>query len=91
MSDCREDQEQHIRSKQDQTRTAGDQRDLTTSISYETKGILVTGLSEKSTNDALSNYMELMTGEDVERVTFLGKGRAVVDTSGLPGKISRVT
>ena len=58
---------------------------------HDSKSVLVTGLSEKSTTDALWNYMELMTGEDVVKVTFLGQGRAVVDTSGPPGNISHVT
>ena len=72
-------------SRKDQMRTHGNQKDPSPMQLFEAKGILVSGLSEKTTTDALSNYMELMTGVDVERVTFLGQGKAVVDTSESPG------
>ena len=65
--------------------THGNQEDPSPMRLFEANGILVSGLSEKTTTDALSNYMELMTGVDVERVTFLGQGKAVVDTSESPG------
>lgn len=57
---------------------------------YEPKLILVTGMRDTTSQDALSNYMELMASDDVEKVTFLGKGRAVVDLRNDPGIVAQI-
>lgn len=54
---------------------------------YEEKMLLVSGLNERTTTDALWNYLKERTGTDVERVVFLGQGKAVVDLSSTPGNV----
>ena len=61
----------------------------TSEVDFEPKNLLVKGLNKETSHDGLQNYMEVVSGDEVVEIVFLGEGQALVTLkSSISGEIS---